>query len=223
MAHRWSSLFPLTFVDLLCQPARVQPRANDGQFIRRVARGGRGHPDFPMGAANGLLDALDVAIHQRRLGQPLLARRDHQIADRHRGRGEREEKPNDGRALLNLGHTFGHALEAELGYGVVLHGEAVAVGIGLAFRLSASLGLCNAADAERVIGHFTALGLPGELSHLNRRLSADRLVGHMRRDKKMRDGQLAFVLARGIGQAFTKRDVPPEAVLSLLREQGCAV
>ena len=139
------------------------------------------------------------------------------------GDDEREEKPNDGRALLNLGHTFGHALEAELGYGVVLHGEAVAVGIGLAFRLSASLGLCNAADAERVVGHFTALGLPGELSHLNRRLSADRLVGHMRRDKKMRDGQLAFVLARGIGQAFTKRDVPPEAVLSLLREQGCAV
>jgi len=137
------------------------------------------------------------------------------------GDDEREEKPNDGRALLNLGHTFGHALEAELGYGAILHGEAVATGIGLAFRLSARLGLCSAAEAERVVAHMTTIGLPGELTHLNRRLSAERLIGHMRRDKKMRDGQLAFVLVRGIGQAFTKRDVPPEAVLDLLRGQGC--
>ena len=117
------------------------------------------------------------------------------------GDDEREEKPSDGRALLNLGHTFGHALEAELGFGTILHGEAVAAGIGLAFRLSAQLGLCAPADAERVIAHLDAVGLPAELPMLNRRLSAGRLVGHMQRDKKMRDGQLTFVLARGIGRA----------------------
>jgi shikimate kinase/3-dehydroquinate synthase len=137
------------------------------------------------------------------------------------GDDEREEKPNDGRALLNLGHTFGHALEAELGFGTILHGEAVAVGIGLAFRLSAKLGLCDAAEAERVVSHLAAIGLPAELGQLNRVLSAERLIGHMRKDKKMRDGQLAFVLVRGIGQAFTRRDVPPEAVVELLRENGC--
>ena len=137
------------------------------------------------------------------------------------GDDEREEKPNDGRALLNLGHTFGHALEAELGYGTLLHGEAVAVGLGLAFRLSARLGLCREADAERVIAHVAAVGLPAELPTLNRRFSAGRLIGHMRRDKKMRDGKLTFVLARGIGQAFTSADVPPEAVIDLLRDEGC--
>ena len=139
------------------------------------------------------------------------------------GDDEREEKPNDGRALLNLGHTFGHALEAELGYGTILHGEAVAVGIGLAFKLSASLGLCTPDDATRVIAHMAAVGLPAELTHLNRRLSAERLISHMRRDKKMRDGQLHFVLARGIGQAFTRSDVPPEAVTDLLRDAGCDI
>ncbi len=137
------------------------------------------------------------------------------------GEDEREEKPSDGRALLNLGHTFGHALEAELGFGTILHGEAVATGIGLAFRLSAKLGLCPPADAERVIAHFSELGLPAELAMLNRRLSAARLVGHMRRDKKMRDGRLTFVLTHGIGQAFTHNEVPPEAVVELLRAEGC--
>jgi shikimate kinase/3-dehydroquinate synthase len=137
------------------------------------------------------------------------------------GADEREEKPNDGRALLNLGHTFGHALEAELGYGTILHGEAVASGIGLAFKLSAALGLCAAADTERVVRHFAAIGLPAELAMLNRRFSAARLIGHMRRDKKMRDGRLTFVLTRGIGQAFTRNDVPDGAVSELLRAEGC--
>jgi shikimate kinase / 3-dehydroquinate synthase len=138
------------------------------------------------------------------------------------GDDEREEKPNDGRALLNLGHTFGHALEAEYGYdGGLLHGEGVAVGLGLAFKLSARLGLCPQADAERVIAHVSAVGLPADLSMLNRRFSAATLIGHMRRDKKMRDGALHFVLARGIGQALTSADVPPDAVVDLLRDEGC--
>jgi shikimate kinase/3-dehydroquinate synthase len=138
------------------------------------------------------------------------------------GDDEREEKPNDGRALLNLGHTFGHALEAEYGYGGgILHGEAVAIGIGLAFRLSTRLGLCPRDDADRAIAHIGAVGLPAELAMLNRRFSAAALVGHMRRDKKMQDGALKFVLARGIGRAFTATDVPAEAVTDLLRDAGC--
>ena len=140
------------------------------------------------------------------------------------GDDEREEKPNDGRALLNLGHTFGHALEAEYGYdGGLLHGEGVAVGLGLAFKLSARLGHCSSVDAERVVSHVASVGLPAELTMLNRRFSAATLLGHMRRDKKVRDGALNFVLARGIGQAFTASDVPVEAVVDLLRDEGCGV
>jgi len=135
---------------------------------------------------------------------------------------EREEQASDGRALLNLGHTFAHALEAEYGYGgVLLHGEAVALGLGLAFRLSERLELCPAGVADRVIRHIRACGMTAELGELKRRFSAARLVAHMQRDKKMRDGRLAFVLARGIGEAFTSRDVPAEAVLAVLRDAGC--
>ncbi len=138
------------------------------------------------------------------------------------GDDEREERPADGRALLNLGHTFGHALEAEVGYGgALLHGEAVAIGLGLAFRLSARLGLCAPGDAERVEAHLAAVGLPNEIGMLNRRFSASRLMAHMRRDKKMHDGALRFVLVRGIGQAFTSSDVPAGAVVELLRAAGC--
>ncbi|HXA22308.1 MAG TPA: 3-dehydroquinate synthase [Acetobacteraceae bacterium] len=138
------------------------------------------------------------------------------------GDDEREEKPNDGRALLNLGHTFGHALEADYGYtGGLLHGEGVAVGLGLAFRLSARLGHCSAVDADRVVSHVAAMGMPAELGMLNRRFSAATLIDHMRRDKKVRDGALKFVLVRGIGLAFTSGDVPVEAVTELLRDEGC--
>jgi shikimate kinase/3-dehydroquinate synthase len=140
------------------------------------------------------------------------------------GQDEREEAPNDGRALLNLGHTFAHALEAEVGYGGgLLHGEAVAIGLGLAFRLSARLGLCAEAAAARVAAHLDAVGLPGDLRVLNRRFSAAALLGHMRRDKKVQDGALRFVLARDIGAAFTTSDVPAEAVTQLLRDEGCEV
>ena len=139
------------------------------------------------------------------------------------GDDEREEKPNDGRALLNLGHTFGHALEAEYGYdGGLLHGEGVGVGLGLAFKLSARLGHCSQADADRVVSHIASVGMAADLRMLNRRFSAETLIGHMRRDKKVRDGALNFVLTRGIGQAFTSADVPPQAVTDLLREEGCA-
>ena len=127
------------------------------------------------------------------------------------GDDEREEKPNGGRALLNLGHTFGHALEAEIGYGGgLLHGEAVAVGLGLAFRLSARLGHCDAGrrrPGRRAPGSGRpAASGPGML---NRRFSAARLIGHMRRDKKMRDGAAALRARprhrRGLHQPATCR------------------
>jgi shikimate kinase/3-dehydroquinate synthase len=133
------------------------------------------------------------------------------------GDDERETKPNDGRALLNLGHTFAHALEAETGYGqALLHGEAVATGLVLAAHLSAALGLCPQEDSPRIAAHLTEFGLPVRINGLK----ADRLIGHMTRDKKMRNGQLTFVLSRGIGRAFTSSDVPPEAVRATLLANG---
>ncbi|MGH7118737.1 MAG: 3-dehydroquinate synthase, partial [Acetobacteraceae bacterium] len=138
------------------------------------------------------------------------------------GEDEREEKPSDGRALLNLGHTFAHALERESGYSdVLLHGEAVAIGLGLAFRLSIRLGVASEEDAARVIGHLASVGLPSGLAMLNRRFSAGALLAHMQGDKKVRDGTLTFVLARGIGHAYTSREVTRDAVRDLLESEGC--
>ena len=142
------------------------------------------------------------------------------------GDDEREEKPSDGRALLNLGHTFAHALEAELGFdGRLLHGEAVAIGLGLALLLSARLGRCDASEAALVISHLEQIGMIARLRALSDslriRFSAGRLIAHMQRDKKMRDGRLAFVLSRGTGLAFTSRDVEPGDVADLLIAEGC--
>ncbi|WP_370688711.1 3-dehydroquinate synthase [Roseomonas sp. GC11] len=134
---------------------------------------------------------------------------------------EREESPEGGRALLNLGHTFGHAIEAECGYdGSLLHGEGVAIGLGLAARLSAMLGLCAPELAGRVEAHLAAVGLPARLSHLPRRFTVAALMARMRKDKKVRDGALRFILLRGPGQAFTKGDVDPALVEALLRAEG---
>jgi 3-dehydroquinate synthase len=131
-----------------------------------------------------------------------------------------DEREAGVRALLNLGHTFGHALEAETGFGdALLHGEAVAAGMALAFDLSARLGLCAAADASRVRAHLIAAGLPAGFAALPRRAwDADVLLDHMTRDKKVRDGKLTFVLAFGIGKAFTARDVPAAAVVAALSD-----
>ena len=125
---------------------------------------------------------------------------------------EREEKP-DGRALLNLGHTFAHALEAEMGYdGRLLHGEAVSIGLVLAFRLSVRLGLCPPQDAARLEAHLRDAGLMTSILDRGRPLPADRLLAHMRQDKKTKDKQLTFILVRGIGKAFACRDVDPDLV-----------
>jgi 3-dehydroquinate synthase len=132
-----------------------------------------------------------------------------------------ERETTDLRALLNLGHTFGHALEAETGFGgALLHGEAVGTGMALAFDLSARLGLCPAEDAARVRRHLGAVGLPMRLRAIggdNRRTwDSGRLIEHMRGDKKAADGKLTFVLARGIGQAFVTREVDEAALRGLL-------
>ena len=97
----------------------------------------------------------------------------------------------------------------------------MAVGLGLAFRLSERLGVCAEVDAARVTRHLDAVGLPSGPGMLNHRFSAARLIGHMRRDKKARDGKLRFVLARGIGEAFTCGDVGEDVVEEFLRDEGC--
>ncbi|WP_439816854.1 3-dehydroquinate synthase [Zavarzinia sp. CC-PAN008] len=130
---------------------------------------------------------------------------------------EREEKGL--RALLNLGHTFGHALEAATGFGpALLHGEGVAIGLCLAFDCSVRAGLAPAADAERVRSHLAALGLPTRLRDLPQGFdyAPDALVAHMAQDKKVQSGRLTFIMARGIGQAFVTDAVPIEAVRAVL-------
>ena len=132
-----------------------------------------------------------------------------------------ERETTDLRALLNLGHTFGHALEAETGFGgELLHGEAVGTGMAMAFDLYARLGLCPPADAERVRRHLGAVGLPMRLRAIGgdnrRKWEAARLIDHMRGDKKADGGMLTFILARGIGKAFVTREVDEAALRGLL-------
>ena len=124
------------------------------------------------------------------------------------------------RALLNLGHTFGHALEAECAYdGRLLHGEAVAIGMVMAFDLSVRLGLCPAADADRARAHLAAVGLPTDIRALRRDdWTAERLMAHMGKDKKVLEGRLTFILARGIGQSFITREVAADDLRTFLEE-----
>ena len=131
---------------------------------------------------------------------------------------EADEREAVQRALLNLGHTFAHAFEAEAHYdGRLLHGEAVAAGMGLAFDLSVALNICNVQDARRCKAMLEANGLPSGLSNLPAgRASADTLLSHMKLDKKVKDGTMHFVLVRSIGDAFVSGDVPHETVLALL-------
>ncbi len=134
---------------------------------------------------------------------------------------EFETKAEGGRALLNLGHTFGHALEAECGYGAaLLHGEAVAIGLGLAAELSARLGLCSQEMPGRVREHFRELGMRVRIADLPRAFTAQALLDRMKADKKAREGRMRFVLLRGAGQCFTADDVPEDAVRRLLGEEG---
>ncbi|WP_372784082.1 3-dehydroquinate synthase [Phenylobacterium sp.] len=133
-----------------------------------------------------------------------------------------DETEQGRRALLNLGHTFGHALEAETGYGgSLLHGEAVAAGQALAFRFSAAQGFCTTQDAQRAAAAIAGAGLPVRLDEVpGHPFGAERLVRHMAQDKKAQDGKLTFILARGLGDAFVANDVDAGAITTFLRQEG---
>ena len=134
-----------------------------------------------------------------------------------------DEKEAGRRALLNFGHTFAHAIEAELGFdeAVLTHGEAVALGCALAFRFSVAKGLCSMAEAERVGSVIAAAGLPVRLEQAGA-FSADRLLARMAGDKKAEGGGITLILARGIGDAIVNKAVDRAAVVAFLKAEGAA-
>ncbi len=133
-----------------------------------------------------------------------------------------DEREAGRRALLNLGHTFGHALEAELGFGeALLHGEAVALGCAQAFRYSARRGLMSSQDALRAERGIAAAGLPVRLDEITPKpLSAHRLIDHMAQDKKAEGGTVTLILAKGIGDAFVAKAVDMDDLRQFLIEEG---
>jgi 3-dehydroquinate synthase len=149
--------------------------------------------------------------------------REHAIAVACRGKAAvvaRDERETGERALLNLGHTFGHAFEAAAGFSTkLLHGEAVSIGMACAFEFSAKLGLLPRADAERAVRHLAAVGLPTHIKDVPAvRTDVDALMALIAQDKKVLRGKLTFILVRGIGQAFVAPDVDPAEVRAFLAE-----
>ncbi|MDQ0836678.1 3-dehydroquinate synthase [Sphingomonas faeni] len=163
--------------------------------------------------ANGAaLLAGDLALREYAIAHSVLAKARIVAADEH--------ETNGTRALLNLGHTFGHALEAETGFSqALIHGEGVAAGCSLAFAFSASQGICSGQDAQRVAAHWRDAGLPDGLAAAGISASGARLVDHMRHDKKMAAGTLPFLLARGIGQTYLDKTVDLADVEAFLDAQ----
>ncbi|GAA6186946.1 3-dehydroquinate synthase [Litorivita sp. NS0012-18] len=133
---------------------------------------------------------------------------------------QRDETEQGERALLNLGHTFCHALESATGYGArLLHGEGVAIGCALAFELSARMGLCSQEDPSRLRAHLRDMKMKVDIADIAGELpDADGLIALMAQDKKVVDGQLRFILARGIGESFVSSDVDPALVREILAE-----
>lgn len=134
-----------------------------------------------------------------------------------------DEREAGARALLNLGHTFGHALEAALGYSEkLLHGEAVAAGMALAFDFSVQRRICPSADAERLRAHLVASGLPTGIKDISGApaLSAEELLAHMMQDKKVERGAITLILLRRLGEAFIEKDVDPATILEFLKSAG---
>ena len=157
--------------------------------------------------ANGAaLIAGDAALREQAIAAAITAKARH-IA------GDVEDRTGQ-RALLNLGHSFAHAIESEAGLGELLHGEAVALGLILALRFSAALGHCDPADADQLAAHFAAIGLATTLQEVG--VSGPALLNWMVRDKKNDGPALTLILTRGIGQAFVARDVDPERVSDFL-------
>ncbi|WP_375382229.1 3-dehydroquinate synthase [uncultured Sphingomonas sp.] len=144
----------------------------------------------------------------------------HSVAAKARIVAEDEHETTGRRALLNLGHTFGHALEAAAGFdGSLLHGEAVAAGCALAFDYSVERGLCLGQDPARLKAHWRASGLPDGLAAAKVKASSQQLIEHMRHDKKGSGGRIPFLLARRIGETYLDRDVDLEDVAAFLDRQ----
>ena len=137
----------------------------------------------------------------------------------------RDEREDGDRALLNLGHTFGHAIERIVAYDGtrLVHGEGVSIGLALAFRFSARLGLCARDEAERVGAHLRNVGLPTRLADVPGGAgSADALLSAMAQDKKVKAGRLTFILARGIGKSFVAHGIDEDAVRAFLGDEIAA-
>ncbi len=158
-----------------------------------------------------------VLAHQEAALEEAVAR---SVAAKARIVAEDERETSGARALLNLGHTFGHALEAETGFSDrLLHGEGVALGMVLAARYSARRGEISAGDADTVASAIGAAGLPSELAALGLDCSGQTLADHMLHDKKMDAGTLPFILLRGIGEAYLAHDVDMADIAAFLTEQ----
>jgi 3-dehydroquinate synthase len=206
------------------QPAAVliDPTTLDTLPPREVAAG------YAEVAKYGLIDDADFFAWCEGHGPALIAGDAaarvpairHSVSAKARIVAADERETGDLRALLNLGHTFGHALEAETGFSDrLLHGEGVAAGMALAFRYSVRRDLCPAEDAARVTAHLRAVGLPATLQEAGVSASGETLVGHMAHDKKMAGGRLPFLLARGVGQTFLAKDVELSDVAAFLDEE----
>jgi 3-dehydroquinate synthase len=129
----------------------------------------------------------------------------------------KDEREADMRALLNLGHTFGHALEQQMGYdGLLVHGEAVAIGMVFAFQLSKNLGCCSQNDIDLVKAHLKKAGLPTSPLNIADKWDADSLMKIMTQDKKVSDGKMVFILANAIGASFIKKDIDASVILDTI-------
>ncbi|RCW88767.1 3-dehydroquinate synthase [Paracoccus lutimaris] len=184
-------------------------RAGYGEVAKYGLLGDEGFFEWLEGNATGL--ASDAALRQCAVRHSVQMKAD--IV-------QRDETEQGDRALLNLGHTFGHALESATGYSDrLLHGEGVAIGCALAFELSAKMGLCSQEAPSRVAAHFAAMGMPSRISDIPGDLPDDEaLIALMGQDKKVQDGKLRFILARGIGRAFVTDAVDPAVLRQVLAQ-----
>lgn len=179
----------------------------------------------------GLIDDIELFEWCENNGEKILSKESHYLDEAVERacafkariiKNDEFEQHSKGRNLLNLGHSLGHTLEAELGYdGRILHGEAVALGCCLIFKLCTSMGICPQEDADRVLHHFKSVGLPTSIRDLSFPLQASSLLRHLQHDKKVKNTKVLFILVNGIGKTFTSQDVREEDLLKLLMNDGC--
>lgn len=201
----------LADLDTLSTLPDREMRAGYAEIIKYGILGDREFFDWLADNGQAVLDRDPVALEHA------VAR---SVAAKARIVAEDERETKGRRALLNLGHTFGHALEAETGFSErLLHGEAVALGMALAARFSALAGKISNEDAERVARAIADAGLPSKLSDLGLTCNGRQLTDHMLHDKKMDAGELPFILLRGIGDAYVDRNVILNIVATFLDEQ----